>query len=309
MNKGFKEFFQGYGMTINGNNAYGQIKGYETNVTIRMMDKISPVVIHVSCYTTSEQKRAIERSLQSATIKYFRFSFSEFGIKLGFNDITAGRLIKRLPDLLNQIYGILSVQGALSAKYCPFCGNELTLESSKKADVEGFTITLSSDCIANLNKTIAEENKDFTEAPNNYVEGFFGALLGGIIGGIIAFILYMVGFVSAISAFVAALLGAYFYKKFHGKPNAVMIVIVAVTTLACMAASVVVIYTAAAAIGAEDAGVVMGAIEAFRFCMQDAEFSGMFYSDLAMSMMFSVLGIGYQIFVLAKSIKRKKAIQ
>lgn len=219
MNKGFSELFQSYGMTINGNNAYGQIKGFETNVIIRMLDNLSPVTVHVSCYTTSEQKRAIERSLQAAAIKFFRFSFTDFGIKLGFNDITAGKLIKRLPDLLNQIFGTLSEQGALSAKYCPVCGNEMVYESTKKANVDGFSITLSSDCIENLNKSIAEENKDFTEAPNNYLEGFFGALLGGVIGGIIAFILYMVGFVSAISAFVAALLGAYFYKKFHGNPT------------------------------------------------------------------------------------------
>jgi hypothetical protein len=274
-----------------------------------MLDNLSPVTVHVSCYTTTEQKRAIEKSLQAATIKFFRFSFTDFGIKLGFNDITAGKLIKRLPDLLNQIYGILEEQGALSAQFCPVCGDELALESAKNAEVDGFAITMNGACIERLNKTIIEENQDFAKAPNNYVEGFFGALLGGFFGAFIAVVLYMVGFVSSISAFVAALLGAFFYKKFHGKPNAIMIVIVSVTTLAWMAASVLVIYTVAAAMGAEEAGVVMGAIEAFRFCMEDPEFARMFFSDLAMSMLFSVLGIAYQIFVLAKSIQRKKAIQ
>jgi len=309
MNKKFLELFTGYGMTITGNNGYGLIKGYETNVVIRMFDNISPVTIHISCYTTSEQKRAIEQAFRAAGIKYFKFAFTDFGVTIGLNDITGIRLIKRMPDLLNQLYSFLSDNGALGAQYCPVCGNELNPDTRKKAMVDGFTFYLDHDCILNLNKGINAENQDFQEAPNNYVNGFVGALLGGIIGAVIAVVLYMIGFVSSISAFVAVLSGVYFYKKFHGKPNMMMIAIVAVTTLACMVGSVFVIYISVAAVAAEEANLALSAIEAFRLLMQDAEFSQFFVSDLGLSLLFSALGIGYQVYALSKAIKRRKAIQ
>ena len=51
------------------------------------------------------------------------------------------------------------------------------------------------------------------------------------------------------------------------------------------------------------------AIEAFKLLMQDDEFAQFFVSDLGLSLLFSVLGIGYQVYALSKAIKRRKAIQ
>lgn len=309
MNKKFAELFTGYGMVINGNCAYGMIQGYETNVVVRMLDNVAPVTIHFSCHTTSPQKGAIEHAFRVAAIKFFRYSFTEYGISLGLNDITAARLIKRMPELLNQFIGILSENGALDSRYCPVCGNELVPETSKKVLVEGFSISLDEECVANLNKAISAENRDFEEAPNNYLGGFVGALLGGLIGAGIAVVLYLVGFVSSISAFISVILGVFFYKQFHGKPDVTMIVMVAITTLACMAGAVLGIYIYVAGNAAVEAGVPLSTMEAFQLCMQDSEFSRYFYADLGLSMFFSILGIGFQIYALTKAVKRKKEIR
>jgi len=309
MNKKFAEVFSGYGMTITGDYGYGLIRGYETNVVVRMMNQAAPLLIHISCYTTSDQKRAIEQTLRAAGLKFFRFVFTAFGISISLNDLTANKLIKRIPDLLNQIFDILAANGALGNRYCPVCGNEMHSETQKKAVVDGLSLYVDNDCILNLNKTIDAENQDFEKAPNNYFKGFMGALLGGFIGMVIAIILYMIGFVSAISALVAVIIGVYFYKKFGGKPNPVMIIIVALTTLVCMAGSVFTVYLLAAVAAAQEANLTISGIEAFRLLMQDPEFSRLFVSDLGLSLLFSVLGIGYQIFVLSKAIKRRKAIQ
>lgn len=308
MNKKFTEMFSGYGMEIHGNSAYGIIRGYETNVEIQILDTQAPVAVYASCYTTSEQKKAIEQALRTAGIKFFKFAFSDYGITLGFNDLTLNRLIKRLPDLLTQCYGILSSNGALESKYCPVCGNELNPENRKKAIVGDFAIYLDQDCIANLNNVISEENKEYADAPNNYLNGFFGALLGGVIGGILGIVLYMAGYISAFSALVAILTGSFFYKKFGGKQDKIMVLILACTTLVCMAGSVVLIYAFTAFGFALEYYPTITMTEAFLAYMQDPEFSQYFFSDLGMTVFFSLLGVGYEISKLYKSVKRKKQI-
>jgi len=309
MNKKFAELFSGYGLAINGNYAYGMIKGYETNVVIRMLDRTAPVTIHVSCYTTSEQKRTIEQALQATDIKFFQYALTDYGITLGLNDITAGRLLKRLPDLLNLFYGIFSANGALDAKYCPVCGIELNPETRKKSLVNDFTIYLDQECITNLNKVIIEENKDFAVAPNNYLNGFFGGLLGGVIGGIVAYLFYMAGFVSAISAFVAILCGEFFYKKFAGKQNGMMIVLLSITTLGCMVGTLVLIYAATAYEILVEEYPSVTLYQSFMVGMEDTEFVGYFLSDLRLTLLFSFVGIGYEVVRLSKKIKRRKEIQ
>jgi hypothetical protein len=309
MNKKLADFFKGYGMKIDGNHAYGQLKGYETNVTVRIMDNISPVIIHFSCYSTAEQKRSIEQAFREAAIKFCRCSFTEFGMAIGLNDITIGTLIKRMPDLLNQFVGILSLNGSLDARYCPVCGNELDIASTKKGMVDGMYIMIDHHCATQMNRVLAAENQDFETAPNHYLRGFMGAVLGGLAGAVIALILNIIGFISSISAIVSVILGVTLYKKFQGKPNMMMIVIVACTTLVLMLGAIVGIYVVVAGVAAEEAGVSMSAIEAFQYLLGDAEFSRYFYSDLGLTLFFSIVGIGYQAVVVSKSLRRAKLIQ
>ena len=308
MNKKFVAFFTGYGMTVNKNSAYGNIEGYETNVGIQMLDNVSPVKMHVSFYATDEQKRTIEAGIRNLALKFFRMSFSPYGLFLGFNDITVNKLLKRLPAILNTIFCILKESGAMNSEYCPVCGNRIDEANSKKCNIDGFTIQIDNDCVEKINSAITAENQDFNNAPNNYLQGFCGAFLGGLAGVVVSIILNLIGFVAAISAVVSVLAGSYLYQKFHGKPNKMMIVIVSVTTLVLMAASIPVIYITAAGIAAHSEGLSYTAIEAFQICMLDDEFVRYFYTDLALVLVFSAIGVGLEIFTLAKQIKRKKNI-
>lgn len=308
MNKKFVAFFTGYGMTVNKNFAYGKIEGYETNAAVYAFDSVAPIRLHVSFYATDEQKRSIETGIRNLVLKYFKMTFTPYGITLGFNDITTNKLLKRLPAVLNTIFGILKENGALNSEYCPVCGNRIDEANSKKCNIDGFTIQIDNDCVEKINSVISAENQDFNNAPNNYLQGFCGALLGGLAGVVISIILNLIGFVAAISAVVSVLAGSYLYQKFHGKPNKMMIVIVSVTTLVLMAASIPVIYIIAAGIAANSEGLSYTAIEAFQICMLDDEFARYFYTDLALVLVFSAIGVGLEIFTLAKQIKRKKNI-
>lgn len=308
MNKKFANLFSGYGMTIDGNFACGRINGYETNATVIALDAVAPLRMHISFYATDDQKRAIETALRNLTLKFFRMRFSPYGLSLGFNDITANRLIKALPDTLNKIYGILADNGAKNAEYCPVCGNKLDETNSKACKIDGYTVTMESDCSQRMETVKNAEKQDFDSAPNNYLKGFLGAFIGGLAGAVVSVILYAVGFVSSIAAIISVLFGAFLYQKFGGKPNKMMIVIVSLTSLVMQAATIPIIYIAAAGIAATAEGFSMSAFEAFEILMRNDEFARFFYADLAMVVLFSALGTGLAVYSLAKKKKNNSSV-
>lgn len=120
--------------------------------------------------------------------------------------------------------------------------------------------------------------------------------------------LYYIGFVSSLSAIVAVLLGAFLYRKFGGKPNAMMIVIVSVVSLILIGAAFFVSYLIAAGAAAAEVGLHMSALDALLICLDDSEFASAFYSDLIMLFVFTIVGIALVIASLIKQIKRPKNI-
>lgn len=302
MNKKFKEYVLSLGMTVNGNFAHGTVKGYETNASIQVTEAAYPVKIHISFYATEEQKRSINAALANLNIKRASFTFSPFGLTIGLNDFTVGGLVKKLPAILDSVFAVISGNGATGAGYCPVCGKPLEEGQGRDCHIDGFSVYLDNDCVETLNSRIAEDNKRFENAPNNYLRGFLGAAIGGVAGAACAIILFLIGFVAAISSVISVLLGAYLYEKFGGKPNKVMLLIVSVTTIVFMALSVLIIYVWAASIIYE----APSAIEAFKIALADSEFSLEFYSNLLMTLLFSLVGAGVEIFYMARKIKRRK---
>ena len=303
MNKKFTDFFSGLGMTVEGNFAYGNVNGYETNANMIAFDTVAPLRMHISFYATDDQKRSIESAIRNLTFKFLRTKFSPYGLSLGFNSLTGNRLLKELPDMLNKVYELLAQNGALNGEYCPVCGNRLEEAAQKKCKIEGYTVTMESDCADKIDTVQNAEKQDFANAPNNYLKGFLGAFLGGLAGAVVSIILYAVGFVSSLASIVSVLLGTFLYQKFQGKPNKMMIVIVALTSLVMQAATIPIVYITAAGIAASEQGFSMTALEAFNVLMRNDEFSRFFYADLAMVLLFSALGTGLAAYALAK--KRK----
>ncbi|MBQ8771875.1 MAG: hypothetical protein IJZ28_01625 [Clostridia bacterium] len=308
MNGKLKKYFEGAGLHINGNYAYGMLNNYEINVQVRVLDTVAPVLIHVSCFTTQVQKMQIDAELRAEKIKQLNYQFTPYGITLGLNDFTVGALVKRLDRDLGRIFAIISQNGALGAGYCPVCGNPLDFADSKKANVEGFTISIDNTCVQEINAVIAEDEQEFQSAPNNYPKGLVGALIGGLAGAAVAFVLYIAGFISALSAFVSFFVGALLYQKFGGKKNGVMIGIVTAVTLVAMVLSVYGVYLVECAAAAEEYGLQITAKEAFDLCWEDAEFRGAFWGDMAMTLFFTVIAAVYEIIRLSKQIKRRSQI-
>lgn len=133
-------------------------------------------------------------------------------------------------------------------------------------------------------------------------------MIGGVAGAVIAIILNIVGFYAGLSSFVAFIVGVLLYKKFGGKPNKMMIVIVSATTFVMMIIAVLAIYLVVAGIAATEAGVNINAFEAFKICMEDKDFSTAFIADMTMTLLFTVIGCVSEIVKTARDIQRKKNI-
>lgn len=305
MNKKIEAYLTGIGLTVEGNNAYGTYKGYEISANYAALDTVAPLKFHVNLYAEEQRKITFLNELKALKLKFFTYDADIYGITLGFNDaLSAGRLVNRLPEMLDKIFAIFTKYEALGVGYCPVCGEPLE-ENAKKYQIEWAKITIDAKCVKGLNEVIEAENKEFEEAPNNYIKGTIGALLGALVGVIAFIILFFLGYVSALTSFVAILLGAYFYKKFGGKQNVVMVVILSVVSIGSMLLAMFGMYVLAAEVLAYEAGYGTTGITAFNDMMLNDEFKSEFIGNMLLTLLYTVLGVVFQIIQLAKSIKRQ----
>lgn len=304
MNKKIAQSLIDYGLTMTDKNtAYGVKKGFEISVNYSALDSVSPLRIHIACFATALQRSAIENALNNRTdIKGIK-KMSEFGLMLGLNDLTAGRLANRLPSILDWTLGMLNVNGALGMDYCAHCGKPLN-GGGKKCDVYGMAVTLDEECVATANSLIDTQNQEFNERPNNILKGTLGALIGGIVGALTVVLFFLIDMVSALSGVVAVALGVYLYTKFGGKPNKIMVLIVTVVSIGCLVASVFITYMVAAGIlMSREVGFSVSGIRAFNMLMEYEEFSRMFYANLALVILFAVVGMGVYVWALWRKIR------
>lgn len=303
MNKLIKQFFETKQMTIEKENGYGIINGYETNLIFNQYNSASPVLLHISTFIPVENKQVISDTIKNMNVKFLNFNFTPYGLLVGLNDLTIKKLVNRLDDILNSIYAILNDFGAKPAECCPICG-EVFNENKKICNIDGLKITIDNSCVEKINQEINNANDEFDKLPNNYIKGFIGALGGALVGAIVSVILYYLGFISAISAFVAIILGVKFYQKMGGKPNKVMILITTITTVVVLILATFGIYYFSASSLAIENGFTSTGFKAFKDMMTVSNFKSGFISDMIMTVLFTIIGIIYQVIDLSKSIKR-----
>ena len=307
MNKKLAAALQQYGLTVTGNTAYGIVQGYEISMYAPNPMEQSIYDFHVSFYAPKDKKDVIVTELSRLGLKLAAES-TLYGIRISYSTLMTGTLLKNLPALFERLPELLRQYEVPGAECCPCCGKPLDGTQKQRCTINKFSVTLHSDCVSSINQQIEEENRAFANAPNNYIQGICGALIGGVVGAACTIALYYIGFVSSLSAIVAVLLGAFLYRKFGGKPNAMMIVIVSVVSLILIGAAFFVSYLIAAGAAAAEVGLHMSALDALLICLDDSEFASAFYSDLIMLFVFTIVGIALVIASLIKQIKRPKNI-
>ena len=309
MNKKIKTYFEGKGFETNGNIGKGKLHGHEVSLYVEILNNLVPVQLHIAFYASTEVKREILNEIRNLKIKYLRFDCDSYGLWLGMNDITVGGLMKKMDNILEQIFGVLSKYAVLGYGYCPLCGEVIDIENSKQYRLNWAHITLDQKCVENVNAIINDENAEFNAASNNLGKGSLGAVLGSLIGVVSYVILFFMNFISAISAFLSSYLGALFYKKFGGKPNKMMIVIVSVISIASMLLTAYLLHALAAKGILLEAGYDMGMNDAFKAMMDDPDFSSAFLSNFGLTALFSIIGAASQLSALIRSTKRAETIK
>ena len=299
MNKKIRAFFEERGFVVEGNNAYGKIGNFNASMNETMLDNVAPVKIQLSLHAVGPTRSRILNDLRALKFKFFRVEANLYGILLGFNGMTINSLLKNLPDMLDKIVGVLNKHGALGENYCPLCGKELVAGQYQTYTVENWIkVDLDEECVGKLNNVIKKENEDFAKAPNNYLKGTLGALIGALAGAVAYFILASFGYIAAISAVLAVFLGNYFYVKFGGKANNVKNIIVALVSLVVLVLACVGIYYV-------EVGSVIAAnnlnMTPFELIFSDEELTGYFVYDMAMNVIFTIIGVVAQV----ASTKRK----
>lgn len=307
MNKKLAAALQQHGMTVTGNSAYGTVHGYEMSLRAPSPMEQSAYFLHVSFYASEEKKQEAANEIARFGNK-LRVENSAYGLTITLPQpvFTLNPLIEAIGVLFEKLPALFKQKEIPGADVCPYDGNPMT-ENSKRCVMNGFFVTLNNDCIGSINKAIEEENRLFANAPNNYLQGICGALVGGVVGAALVIALYFMEYVASISAIIAVMLGAFLYRKFGGKPNAVMIVIVSVISLIF----ILIGYYAAVIIDiiSEFSLDFGSAVEWLNLSLaEDPESSKVFYTNLVLLLVFTALGIGVMIFSLVRQIKRPKNI-
>ena len=307
MNKKLAAALQQHSMTVTGNSAYGTVHGYEMSLRAPSPMEQSAYFLHVSFYASEEKKQEAANEIARFGNK-LRVENSAYGLTITLPQpvFTLNPLIEAIGVLFEKLPALFKQKEIPGADVCPYDGNPMT-ENSRRCVMNGFFVTLNNDCIGSINKAIEEENRLFANAPNNYLQGICGALVGGVVGAALVIALYFMEYVASISAIIAVMLGAFLYRKFGGKPNAVMIVIVSVISLIF----ILIGYYAAVIIDfISDFSLDFGsAVELLNLNLaEDPEFSKLFYTNLALLLVFTAFGIGVMIFFLVRQIKRPKNI-
>ena len=307
MNKKLAAALQQHGMTVTGNSAYGTVQGYEMSLRAPSPMEQSAYFLHVSFYASEEKKQEAANEIARFGNK-LRVENSAYGLTITLPQpvFTLNPLIEAIGVLFEKLPALFKQKEIPGADVCPYNGIPMT-ENSRRCVMNGFFVTLNNDCIGSINKAIEEENRLFANAPNNYLQGICGALVGGVVGAALVIALYFMEYVASISAIIAVMLGAFLYRKFGGKPNAVMIVIVSVISLIF----ILIGYYAAVIIDiiSEFSLDFGSAVEWLNLSLaEDPESSKVFYTNLVLLLVFTALGIGVMIFSLVRQIKRPKNI-
>lgn len=307
MNTKLEQYCYHNKLEIYGNIGYGTYNGYEMNISYVALDNVTPIHIHISFYANIQNKKAIYQRIVQQRVKFLKVELDEFGVSLGLNGLTLNSILNNLNNTLDLITDIIKENNGKNSEYCPVCGKEFS-DEAKVYDVKNIKVKLDPECVNSINEAIEEGNKNFEEIPNNYGKGVVGLLLGALIGAVSYVILFMLGFISAISAFLSIMLGSLFYKKFGGKPNKVMVVMAALISVSSLLLTVFVLYMNAATILAPEYGFSTTGMEAFSDMMTVSEFSTEFTSNLLMTILFTALGAGFEIYNLSKTVQRVQKI-
>ena len=288
-----KKIYETFGLVEKEKNVfYGVYRGYELTLAVNQQ-----FFVHLNFFADGNVKAQAVRVFHTASNQTMtNVGVSVYGLAATVSGMTTNSIMKKITEKLDATIAYLNVNEAKGIGYCPCCGEECDL--LKTIRVNDVYVSLDDKCYNEVAKVAAVEEQHYNAQPNNYLKGFLGALLGAGIGAAAWVALYYMGFLSALTAVLAVFLGNYFYVKFGGKANNVKNIIVAGVSLVVLVLACVGIYYV-------EVGSVIAAnnlnMTPFELIFSDEELTGYFVYDMAMNVIFTIIGVVAQV----ASTKRK----
>ena len=291
MKKQLEQFAAEHTLSLNGNDIYGSYTGYQ--VSVRWGNIWTSSAFYVGFHANLGNKAtevinwltiSMKKQLRIANI-----TVDGSGLYCIFTNMTLGSSLKKAHEALCAVTELFKAQG-IPGDVCPYCG--LPMEEKKLVE-DNFCLFNAHEACFNA-KLSQVENAEAAEAsmPNNYLRGFFGALLGGLVGMLIFWGLFQIGFLASISSLIGALVGSLLYTKFGGKNNKMKIVIIAIVVFVLTAAAFFLCYLQVVRAAMDESGVYGSTIEMLGYLLEtNADVRGAFWSDFVMSIIFTVVGI------------------
>ena len=288
-----KKIYETFGLVEKEKNVfYGVYRGYELTLAVNQQ-----FFVHLNFFADGNVKAQAVRVFHTASNQTMKnVGVSVYGLAATVSGMTTNSIMKKITEKLDATIAYLNANEAKGVGYCPCCGEECDL--LKTIRVNDVYVSLDDKCYNEVAKVAAVEEQHYNAQPNNYLKGFLGALLGAGIGAAAWVALYYMGFLSALTAVLAVFLGNYFYVKFGGKANNVKNIIVAGVSLVVLVLACVGIYYV-------EVGSVIAAnnlnMTPFELIFSDEELTGYFVYDMAMNVIFTIIGVVAQV----ASTKRK----
>ena len=288
-----KKIYETFGLVEKEKNVfYGVYRGYELTLAVNQQ-----FFVHLNFFADGNVKAQAVRVFHTTSNQTMtNVGVSVYGLAATVSGMTTNSIMKKITEKLDATIAYLNANEAKGVGYCPCCGEECDL--LKTIRVNDVYVSLDDKCYNEVAKVAAVEEQHYNAQPNNYLKGFLGALLGAGIGAAAWVALYYMGFLSALTAVLAVFLGNYFYVKFGGKANNVKNIIVAGVSLVVLVLACVGIYYV-------EVGSVIAAnnlnMTPFELIFSDEELTGYFVYDMAMNVIFTIIGVVAQV----ASTKRK----
>jgi len=214
------------GKELNFKRTDSEVTGMLKNCFVRMYDGNQIKVLELFVpQMDSDDKNDIIKKLESGKIK--KYEWLSGGVKIIFQEYLLPYSTKKIRGILDELVKYFSSKYPGQKPACQHCGvnNETEIYSVNNA-----AFLICDNCYRQYERNISNDNNDYLNAPNNYLQGFLGALLFAIPGIIVTVIFFVfLNRLAAVSAVVYILLGIFGYKKFNGKitPVGAVLIIVA----------------------------------------------------------------------------------
>ncbi|MDE7161933.1 MAG: hypothetical protein K2N65_04145 [Anaeroplasmataceae bacterium] len=309
MNKKIISFLTENQFTIDSESAYGYVNDYQVSISQERTQNAlyggMSTTIQIFSHLESEQIQMVQTYMKENKKRFhiLRYEVTEMGVFFSIMNH-----FDTLMDVMHQITHFLIAQNAKNKEYCPMTGQELDEATKRKIYYNSFIIFLNEESVELLNKEIERAELEFQNAPNNYLQGAFGAIFGGSLGAIVWVILgAFAGIISGWIAFLIACLAGLGYDKLQGKPTNVKFIISAVVTLCYAIFSMFVVYAVMVQTVMVEEGISGNPISIlFLLIEKEPQVRSGFLLDMFLSLFFGGLGVFFSYFQMRKTLHKKQ---